>query len=204
MNDLIDKFLNEQTTPEEEHRLANMLRQEADIDAWIEEDETDTYERIVSQRHRRRLVRWAAAAILVMAVVAGATLLWPQDTAESTVAKVNHTNPADEEPATAAIMPDTVHDAEPQQPVRMTKTTTPVKEKPSQVKTVDSLQIYIARLEKELDEVSDSDYATQAEQIIKADARLQRLVQRIMIGEINKGEQSAEVVDTKEKKEEGL
>ena len=27
MNDLIDKFLNEQTTPEEEHRLANMLRQ---------------------------------------------------------------------------------------------------------------------------------------------------------------------------------
>ena len=40
--------------------------------------------------------------------------------------------------------------------------------------------------------------------IIKADARLQRLVQRIMIGEINKGEQSAEVVDTKEKKEEGL
>ena len=57
MNDLIDKFLNEQTTPVEEHRLANMLRQEPDIDAWIEEDETDTYERIVSQRHRRRLVR---------------------------------------------------------------------------------------------------------------------------------------------------
>ena len=94
--------------------------------------------------------------------------------------------------------------AEPQQPVRMTKATSPVKEKPSQVKTVDSLQIYIARLEKELDEVSDSDYATQAEQIIKADARLQRLVQRIMIGEINKGEQSAEAVDTKEKKEDGL
>jgi hypothetical protein len=101
-------------------------------------------------------------------------------------------------------MPDTVHNAESQQPVRMTKATSPVKEKPSQVKTVDSLQFYIARLEKELDEVSDSDYATQAEQIIKADARLQRLVQRIMIGEINKGEQSAEAVDTKEKKEEGL
>ena len=144
MNDLIDKFLNEQTTPVEEHRLANMLRQEADIDAWIEEDETDTYERIVSQRHRRRLVRWAAAAILVMAVVAGATLLWPQDTDESTVTKVYHTNPADEEPATDAIMPDTVHNAEPQQPVRMTKATSPVKEKPSQVKTVDSLQFYIA------------------------------------------------------------
>ena len=204
MNDLIDKFLNEQTTPEEEHRLANMLRQEADIDAWIEEDETDTYERIVSQRHRRRLVRWAAAAILVMAVVAGATLLWPQDIYESSVTKVNHTNPTNEGPATDAIMPDTAHNAEPLQPVRMTKATSPVKEKPSQVKTVDSLQFYIARLEKELDEVSDSDYATQAEQIIKADARLQRLVQRIMIGEINKGEQSAEAVDTKEKKEDGL
>lgn len=204
MNDLIDKFLNEQTTPEEEHRLANMLRQEADIDAWIEEDETDTYERIVSQRHRRRFARWAAAAILVMAVVAGATLLWPQDIDESSVTKVYHTNPADEEPATDAIMPDTAHNAEPLQPVRMTKATSPVKEKPSQVKTVDSLQFYIARLEKELDEVSDSDYATQAEQIIKADARLQRLVQRIMIGEINKGEQSAEAVDTKEKKEDGL
>ena len=204
MNDLIDKFLNEQTTPVEEHRLANMLRQEADIDAWIEEDETDTYERIVSQRHRRRLAHWAAAAILVMAVVAGATLLWPQDIDESSVTKVYHTNPADEEPATDAIMPDTVHNAEPQQPVRMAKATSPVKEKPSQVKTVDSLQFYIARLEKELDEVSDNDYATQAEQIIKADERLQRLVQRIMIGEINKGEQSAEAVDTKEKKEDGL
>ena len=136
--------------------------------------------------------------------MAGATLLWPQDIDESSVTKVYHTNPADEEPATDAIMPDTVHNAEPQQPVRMAKATTSVKEKPSQVKTVDSLQFYIARLEKELDEVSDSDYATQAEQIIKADARLQRLVQRIMIGEINKGEQSAEAVDTKEKKEDGL
>ena len=59
MNDLIDKFLNEQTTPVEEHRLANMLRQEADIDAWIEEDETDGLLCRGGRRSRRGRRSWA-------------------------------------------------------------------------------------------------------------------------------------------------
>jgi uncharacterized protein YciW len=67
---------------------------------------------------------------------------------------------------------------------------------------VDSLQYYIARLEHELEDVSDSSYSTKAEQVIKADARLQRLVQRIMMGELTKGEQPEEARNTNESMEE--
>jgi len=68
--------------------------------------------------------------------------------------------------------------------------------------TADSLQIYIERLEQELAQVSDSTYTEKAEQIIRADARLQRLVQRIMIGEIVKHSQTVEAMTTNETTEE--
>ena len=38
--ELIDKLLNEQTTPEEEHLIAQELRQKEDIERWLIEDET--------------------------------------------------------------------------------------------------------------------------------------------------------------------
>ena len=48
-------------------------------------------------------------------------------------------------------------------------------------------------LEKELDEVTDSTtYTAKAEEIIRADARLQKLIQRIMIGELTKDDQHIE------------
>ena len=50
MNDLIDKLLNDQTTPEEEHLIAQELRQK-ETDRWLTEDETAEYDRIVSNRH---------------------------------------------------------------------------------------------------------------------------------------------------------
>ena len=51
--ELIDKLLNEQTTPEEEHLIAQELRQGEDIDRWLTENETAEYDRIVSNRQRK-------------------------------------------------------------------------------------------------------------------------------------------------------
>lgn len=205
MNELIDRFLNGQTTPEEEHLIAGGLEREYDVDAWLLEDETEAYERIVSLRRRRMLGRWAAVAVLAATVVMGAILLWPQDAAETPVAKTHKVNSDARLVSDNTVMQNYTQTAgKSPRPVRVAKSTPPAQEKCAQPKAADSLQIYIARLEKELDNVGDSDYTTQAEQIIKADERLQRLVQRIMIGEINRGEQSAETADTKEKEEEAL
>jgi len=62
--DLIEKLLNEQTTPEEEHLIAQRLQEEEDIEQWLKEDETEAYDRIVSQRSARRsYIRWAVGML---------------------------------------------------------------------------------------------------------------------------------------------
>ena len=72
---------------------------------------------------------------------------------------------------------------------------------PKAVNTTDSLQYYITRLEQELAQVTDSSYTAKAEQIIRADARLQRLVRRIMAGEIERNGQPIEAMVNNEGKE---
>ncbi|WP_286375374.1 hypothetical protein [Xylanibacter rodentium] len=82
---LIRRFLAGETTVSEEHRLYGLLKNAAsteeervllsilphptsdnDIDTWLSEDETATYDAIIRQRHRRIFaVRWAAAAIFI-------------------------------------------------------------------------------------------------------------------------------------------
>ena len=72
MNDSIDKLLNDQTTSEEEHLIAQELRQGEDIDRWLTEDETAEYDRIVSNRQRKhRYLRWAVAAMVAIVLAPG-------------------------------------------------------------------------------------------------------------------------------------
>lgn len=54
--------------------------------------------------------------------------------------------------------------------------------------TADSLDYYLARLEKMLDDMGDSVYQERAEQIIRADVRLQRIVQKVYMNELDKQE----------------
>ena len=68
--------------------------------------------------------------------------------------------------------------------------------------TTDSLQYYIARLEKELENVNESTYTTKAEEVLRADARLQKLVQRIMVGELSKDNMPSEALNTNKTTEE--
>ena len=175
--ELIDKLLNEQTTPEEEHLIAQELRQEEDIERWLIEDETAVYDHIVAKRQaKRRFLRWAIAAVIVALLISGATLLWPQQASDPQVA------------------------TDIQQPVPQKAKGKAVKRR--QISATDSLNYYIARLEKELENVNESTYHTKAEEVLRADARLQKLVQRIMIGELTKDNVPAEALNTNKTMEE--
>ena len=198
--ELIDKLLNEQTTPEEEHLIAQELRQEEDIERWRIEDETALYDSIVAKRQaKRRYLRWAIAAVIIALVISGATILWPQQASETQVAKT-----------TNAILNDKSNDTTKQQPLLSSteiQQAVPQKAKVKAVKrrqtsATDSLNYYIARLEKELENVNESTYTTKADEVLRADARLQKLVQRIMIGELTKDNVPAEALNTNQTMEE--
>lgn len=232
---LIEKLLKEQTTPEEEHLIAQMLHRKGheETDLWLAEDETATYDRLVAKRpSRRRTVRWAVAAVLTVFIAAGAIVLWPHDEspaggdtiaahrtevktavgqdakpaagqeAESAVGQEAKTAVVQEPAATVIHAPAVAQQAG---ATRAKSGATRVKARathsPKAANTTDSLQYYIARLEQELAQVTDSSYTAKAEQIIRADARLQRLVRRIMAGEIERNGQPVEAMANNEGKE---
>jgi hypothetical protein len=198
--ELIDKLLNEQTTPEEEHLIAQELRQKEDIERWLTEDKTAEYDSIVAKRQaRRRYLRWTIAATIAIVLAIGATVLWPKQKAISLVATTN----AIQKPQPIPTAQDTVLVAQ-QFPIPKQKRSHTIKHQQvsKQVSTIDSLQYYIVRLEHELENVSDSTYTAKAEQVIRADARLQKLVQRIMIGELTKDDVQEEAMNINKATEE--
>lgn len=198
--ELIDKLLNEQTTPEEEHLIAQELRQKEDIERWLIEDETALYDSIVAKRQaKHRYLRWTIAATIAIVLAIGAAVLWPKQEAISLVATTN----AIQKPQPIPTAQDTVLVAQ-QFPIPKQKRSHTIKHQQvsKQVSTIDSLQYYIVRLEHELENVSDSTYTAKAEQVIRADARLQKLVQRIMIGELTKDNVPAEALNTSKTMEE--
>ena len=224
---LIEKLLKEQTTPEEEHLIAQMLHRKGheETDLWLAEDETATYDRLVAKRHsRRRTVRWAVAAVLTAFMAAGAIVLWPHgespaggDTiavhrTEAKPAAAQEAKPTVGQEAKTTVVPEPAAPVTHAPVVAQQSGATRVKSgatrakarathSPKAVNTTDSLQYYIARLEQELAQVTDSGYTAKAEQIIRADARLQRLVRRIMAGEIERNGQPVEAMVNNEGKE---
>lgn len=204
--DLIERLLNEQTTPEEEHLVAQMLQQEEDMDSWLAEDETAEYDRIVNERRaKHHFLRWAIAAIIVLLVAAGGFVLWPREQTSDTIAeqkKKEVTEPVirDAEPVVRNMEPP-VATASPKPAVSPKGIAKRVKQQ-QKANTTDSLQYYIARLEKELENVNESTYTAKAEEVLRADARLQKLVQRIMMGELTKDDVSAEALNTNQTMEE--
>ncbi len=198
--ELIDKLLNEQTTPEEEHLIAQELRQKEDIERWLIEDETALYDSIVAKRQaKHRYLRWTIAATIAIVLAIGAAVLWPKQEAMSLVATTN----AIQKPQPIPTAQDTVLVAQ-QFPIPKQKRSHTIKHQQvsKQVSTIDSLQYYIVRLEHELENVSDSTYTAKAEQVIRADARLQKLVQRIMIGELTKDDVQEEAMNINKTTEE--
>ena len=210
MKELIDKLLCDQATAEEEQLIAQMLRKEEDIDHWLAEDETAEYDRIVNKRQaQRRYLRWGMAAAVAAILAAGTVTLWPEHATQPPMSKAgtvvsDRRQPAEPTADSAIVANNTEETANTlvavQQPTHKKAKARTLRHQQSSA--VDSLQYYIARLEHELEDVSDSSYSTKAEQVIKADARLQRLVQRIMMGELTKGEQLEEARNTNKTMEE--
>ena len=197
--DLIKKLLNEQTTPEEEQLIAKMLQQEQDMESWLTEDETADYDRIVSQRSTKlRILRWAIAAVIALLMVGGAVILWPQQPSEPQVVITTNSTPTSK--SNDVKEQPLLLQKEVQQPASKKVKTRSVKRR--QASTTDSLQYYIARLEKELENVNESTYTAKAEEVLRADARLQKLVQRIMMGELTKDNMPAEALNTNKTREE--
>lgn len=204
--DLIERLLNEQTTSEEEHLVAQMLQQEENMEQWLTEDETAEYDSIVNQRRtKHRTLRWAAAAVIVAFIAMGAIVLWPREQASDVVA----------EQKTKEIIEPVIREAEPVvrnlEPSVATASPKPAVspkggakrvKRQQKANTTDSLQYYIARLEKELENVNESTYTAKAEEVLRADARLQKLVQRIMMGELTKDYVPAEALNTNQTMEE--
>lgn len=205
MNQLIDKFLNGQATLDEEQQIAELLRQQEDMDQWLTEDETADYDRIVRRRRAKRYyLRWAMAAALALLIAAGTMVLWPKRSVSDDVVAgrtdvvTNPATPAEQPAVAAATTPETA--ASTTAPAKATvRRRSHAVRRPS---SADSLQYYIARLEKELEQVTDSStYTAKAEQVIRADARLQRLVQRIMIGELTQSSQTTQSMNINNKEE---
>lgn len=198
---IIDKLLSEQATPEEEHQIAQMLKpKEEEMERWLTEDETATYDWLVSPRRSSRRLWWAAAMIAVILTIGGIGFLYennrPADSPADHLLALDSVADTIAQPAATPPVVQTATVRRSRQRVAVPKAASP------SVSTADSLQYYIARLERELEQVSDSDYSSKAEEIIRADARMQRLVQRIMMGTIEKEGQPAEAMANHTNKEE--
>ena len=139
------------------------------------------------------------AAIIVVLMAAGALVLWPKEQVNDMVAEQKAkdvTEPVIRDVETpVAVTTHSKFSASPKKaPKRMKRQIT--------INTTDSLQYYITRLEKELENVNESSYTAKAEEVLRADARLQKLVQRIMMGELTKDNAPAEVLNTNKTMEE--
>jgi hypothetical protein len=140
-----------------------------------------------------------ALATIAIVLAIGAAVLWPKQEAMSLVATTN----AIQKPQPIPTAQDTVLVAQqPPIPKQIKSHTVKRQQVSRQTSTIDSLQYYIARLEHELENVSDSTYTAKAEQVIRADARLQKLVQRIMIGELTKDDVQEEAMNINKTTEE--
>ena len=175
------------------------------IDTWLAEDETDEYERIVSSHRRKRVALWLSMAAMVSLLV-GMGWWWistKQETESSqlVVKKMDSPKPypivtketlqiQKQEPINViptekgSLYRAKNHECLPK--TEVTSNETKANDHPEV--NVDSLEYYIARLEKNLDEVGDSVYMECAEQVIRADIHLQRLVRKIYMNEIDQQE----------------
>ena len=183
----------------------NKVPLDKQINTWLAEDETDEYERIVSSHRRKRVALWLSMAAMVTLLV-GMGWWWistKQETESSqlVVKKMDSPKPylivTKETPQIHKQEPINViptkkgslyraknHECLPKTEVTLNETKT--NDHPGV--NVDSLEYYIARLEKNLDEVGDSVYMECAEQVIRADVHLQRLVRKIYMNEIDQQE----------------
>lgn len=230
---LINRFLAGETTREEELRLYGLLQGEdateeqkmlrdiirpvagePDTDAWLMEDMTEEYDRLVAGRRRRTLfVRFAAAAAVIafvfimgvklgnksgedMPVVAKVEINHKAKAGIASVAQIANkesqaVQEATPEPAEkramapAAVRPDV---SEPD----LLASAAAEKATVADMTLSDSLTDIIERIERGLENVSDSVYMARVEELIESDSRLQKLMRKVLVEKITRDNKNYE------------
>lgn len=219
--ELLDRILSGQASPQEEHRLAGLLRHDEEAAAWMAEDLTEDYERIVAARQGRSgrhhligLRRVAVAASIVFVLALGGIVYWQSDSIQSAA---THTPSRGEVTniTSASVARPAHHDQEPQPPTSLPERKEKTTDRQPKARNVvaqkvqpevdvehpapkaidaDSLAFYLAQVERCLDEVSESICIERAEEIIRADARLQMLVNKIYLNQFEKDQKNDEAL----------
>lgn len=245
---LRERFLAGETTREDEARLYALLDRPGataeelalmsiirppsdsyDTEAWLTEDESQTYYEIVAGRKRRwrTMTGWAAAAVVAGIVFLTGLHIGRNDTIVDNTdnnimtARVTATV---QSPAVAAPTPadgPAPHHVQTERPTAGLPTTTgrqltdgptstagqktqfmaqaaaPSSTADAQKTAVaaheaagmtaaDSMTMLIERMERDLDNLSDSVYLAHVEQIIRTDERFQKLIGKILINNMNR------------------
>lgn len=244
---LRERFLAGETTREDEARLYALLDRPGataeelalmsiirpslsdgyDTEAWLTEDESQTYYEIVAGRKRRwrTMTGWAAAAVVVGIVFLTGLHIGRNDTivdntnnnimtahvtATASSPAVAAPTPADgsakrhvqtERPAsgqqqTTEQLPTTRQHRttgptataghEPQLMAQADAPNTAAVQETAGMTAADSMAMMIERIERDLDNLSDSVYLAHVEQIIRADERFQKLIGKILINNMNR------------------
>ena len=179
--------MNQETDKKLDQLLANLPKQQYDMDAWLIEDETETFDRIVSQRRRKVWTwRWIAAAVVVGLFFAVGSMLEKQTTATlPPVAHVEKQEPVsqplpiqEQEPVLAEVI--TPKDAAPRAKA-MQKKVAATQPATHRMTPIDSLTDIIAHIESSMQGVRDSCYIANVEKLIRVDDRLQRLVNELIL-----------------------
>lgn len=245
---LRERFLAGETTREDEARLYALLDRPGataeelalmsiirppsdsyDTEAWLTEDESQTYYEIVAGRKRRwrTMTGWAAAAVVagivfltglhigrndtivdntdnnIMTARVTATVQspavaapTPADGTASSQEKTEQTT-AGQTTATGRQLTDgptttagqetqlMAQAAAPSSTVDAQKTAVAAHETAGMTAT-DSMTMLIERMERDLDNLSDSVYLAHVEQIIRTDERFQKLIGKILINNMNR------------------
>lgn len=175
---------------------------------WLTEDETATYDRIVSQR---RWLRWAkqwsmAAALAGVFFLLG--MLWPRQHINEQH-QMAQTENIETPPQTTnsknmlAQAPEVVQEKTPTSETTKPTTRTEATQKPESkpkapsVSTEKDLNERLACIEKELDQVDEEVYTAHLKRIVAMDEKLQHMVKQILTdanGENTMAENTEEVI----------
>lgn len=194
--------MNEDLEKRLDQLLADRPKPEYDLDAWLTEDETAAFDRIVSQRRRRTLTWWWGVAAAAVGVVCLTSVwLWPsaekpaKETAGSKPGVWTEQSgslpgvksefaPSKVQGLTASVFVEAGDSDEvlrkPVASVLSNVRTEPVAEAAA-MEPVDSLDYYISQVEMHLTKIRDSCYEARVARLIRVDDRLQRLVNQLIL-----------------------
>ena len=166
--------------------LSSLPKQQYDTDVWLMEDESEAFENIVRQRRRKTWLRrlTAAAAVIGVLFCAGSMLNRQQEESQPLVANETRQTPVQEsQPANTQILAEVISQKKdaPRIKVQKAKETAVQKAAAQRMTPIDSLADIVARIEQSMQGIKDSCYIANVEKLIRADNKLQRLVNGLIL-----------------------